>query len=343
VALFLDQSGASNVAFIDLGTIAANLGLLGLAGPGVLGGVPDPTVARVVFNESSVHSKVGDRLDNLVNKIPVPIVITGLPSDGTLPDGSSIAGNGLTFKDQVNGLSIVRVVYDTGQCFNNGIFAIGTDGTTRVPTPGPVVLYHELSHAFRFATGTQKPNEAQEEIAAETDENDMRTKVGVPLRKVDSHVAGCGFLGVPDPGGGELPVPTITTAQAQPATLQHTNQVTIQWRAARTYGFYQVIFSVDGERMPQVTIDSAGQSGSFATPSARAGVRFGFIVQGCVAGLLGFSHCSKFSGETVVVSVPNLRSIRKFLAQSGVDGRAGLRRFFRPNSVLSLRKLLAGP
>ncbi|HVB63412.1 MAG TPA: hypothetical protein VNE17_01690 [Nitrolancea sp.] len=58
-----------------------------------------------------------------------------------------------------------------------------------ISTPNPVILYHELSHAFRAATGTTQPND---EIPAETDENVMRSELGLCLRDVNNHDGGCG-------------------------------------------------------------------------------------------------------------------------------------------------------
>ena len=61
-----------------------------------------------------------------------------------------------------------------------------------------MTLYHELSHALRMATGgllgLASPGPgvcpaSPEEHAAETDENDMRTQLGVPLRDATDHCA----------------------------------------------------------------------------------------------------------------------------------------------------------
>src|SRR5206468_3724559 len=89
----------------------------------------------------------------------VPIVILPVLANFVLNDGRSIlAVGGTSLAPSNSGLrgaalnntTDCLVIYDTTQ--NNGAgycAARGTTATLNLQTPNPVILYHELSHAFR--------------------------------------------------------------------------------------------------------------------------------------------------------------------------------------------------
>ena len=139
------------------------------------------------------------RLDDLVNNgsytSPPDIVIFAVDGSFILADGTPItsAGGVTTPVGNVDNPTTadVAVIYDTSDC-NGSHYWVDKEGggTTSIPTP--VMLYHELSHAFHFVTGTTASTSAQEEVNAETDENVMRDQMGVPHRDVTSHNGGCG-------------------------------------------------------------------------------------------------------------------------------------------------------
>lgn len=212
-----------NIAFVNLGVAANGDTGLGL-GPQV-GNRQQVTYARTLPGVPPT------RLDNLVNTVfnpdygggPQVVNIIILPvlanftlNDGTLitnvggtalpPNNSGLAGAGL------NNTNDCLVIYDTTQNNGNGYCTAraGTGGTLDLQTPNPIILYHELSHAFRIVTNallalTAACNPSSpEENAAITDENDLRTQVanatGVPvvLRDPGIHCGGlCG--GSPPP------------------------------------------------------------------------------------------------------------------------------------------------
>jgi hypothetical protein len=192
LTLFINlATGLPDSAFADLFAICGQDGGLGEVNvPG------DNTVAQVTYAENNVGVPTADRLNLLINTdFGVPIIVTALHSDDPSPAGGTIAGDGVTGQPGGPGNPIF-VFYDAQQCDGNGIFVIAdSDGVTHIPSPAPIPLYHELSHALHFATGTVNPDSGLEEQAAEVDENDMRTEMGVPLRRVTDHTGGCG--GVP--------------------------------------------------------------------------------------------------------------------------------------------------
>jgi len=199
MALFLDEGGNSSTAFTDLYTISGNDGGLGTTSvPG------DPTITQVTYTRTST-SATAIRLDTLVNggtvapTVPAtpPIVITGLNAGIDPHSGVDLTGNGQSYVDSTSGTAVIRAVYDVSQCNGLGIQVFDT-GNNLIADPNAVILYHELSHCYHSAIGqipfpqTVCPGNTTDEPAAETDENVMRTELGVALRDPCNHNGQCG-------------------------------------------------------------------------------------------------------------------------------------------------------
>jgi hypothetical protein len=231
VTLFIqnDATGAGagnldpNQASFDLGVVANGDTGFGLAAQ--VGNRQQATYART---DPGVPPT---RLDALVNTNfnpdyglgagpqAVPIVILPTLANFTLNDGTSILNIGGTALPPSNsglpgaGLNTTTdclVIYDTSQ--NNGsgycVARGGTGGTLDLGISNAVLLYHELSHAFREVTNalnqltaTCDPS-SPEENAAIVDENDLRTQIanaaGTPpeLRDPGIHCGSGGPCGV---------------------------------------------------------------------------------------------------------------------------------------------------
>lgn len=207
-----------NLATVDLAIIAN--GDTGLGFNAAVGNRQQVTYARTDPGAPPV------RLDALVNTAftpdyglgagpqAVPIVILPVAANFFLNDGSSILTRGGTALPPSNsglggaGLNTTTdclVIYDTTQNQGNGYCTAraGTGGTLDLQTPNPVILFHELSHAFRIVNDTLlalgggcNPS-SPEENAAINDENQLRTQMaaaaGTPavLRDPGIH---CGAL-----------------------------------------------------------------------------------------------------------------------------------------------------
>jgi len=274
-------------------------------------------LSNVTFRANRV-SDISKQLDQLFGTTST-IVITGLTSDSLDPNDETrlIAGNGVTFETG----GVIHVAYDIGQCDGDGIFTITPNGS-RIPTPNPVILYHELAHALRFANDQHSNDETIEERAAETQENLMRHKLGLPQRDVNSHFGGCGIISPGGVGSANKPVPTVTCS-ASPKTLRLANHIEINWQANVEYDFYIVMFSEFGGPPTQVDIHSAGRSGSFRISPTSPGAAFSVQVDGCFSHIFD-SDCSGFSAPVRITATPNLRSLKEFCRLSGVDPAAGL-------------------
>jgi hypothetical protein len=205
VTLFIqnDATGAGagnldpNQAAVDLGIIANGDTGLGLAAQ--VGNRQQVTFART---DPGVPA---NRLDTLVNtnftvdyglgagQQAVPIVIVPALANFTLNDGTmitTVAGIALPPSNSglpgatLNTTTDCLAVYDTSQNSGAGycVARAGTSGTLDLGIPNAVLLYHELSHAFREVTNALNALTAgcnpssPEENAAIVDENDVRTQ-----------------------------------------------------------------------------------------------------------------------------------------------------------------------
>jgi hypothetical protein len=185
-----------NQAAVDL-TIIAN-GDTGLGLAAQVGNRQQVTYARTLAGAPPV------RLNDLVNTNFNPnygggpqnvnIIILPVLANFTLNDGTSIlAVAGVALPPNNSGLAGAALnntndclaIYDTTQGNGSGYCTAraGTGGTLDLQMPNPIILFHELSHAFRIATnallalsGTCNPS-SPEENAAITNENDLRTQI----------------------------------------------------------------------------------------------------------------------------------------------------------------------
>jgi hypothetical protein len=164
---------------------------------------PVGDLIQVTYGAQQTAGPCPTRIHDLVNTAfnvnpqHIDIIIVAVDGSFTLSDGTALTNfGGLTMPvgDAENPTASVLVVYDTSQDNGAGYCLKGkVSGNYDLQTPNAVILYHELSHAFRDATHTSLSTAATgctaspEEAAAETDENDLRTQLGIPLRDTTDH------------------------------------------------------------------------------------------------------------------------------------------------------------
>jgi len=217
VTMWIDVSGLSDIVIANLNNIGGDDG-----GIGTTNHPTDSTVFVVTYQQVSTVA-TANRLNTLVNTNTTPIVVTAL-NGGTDPySGLPLNGAAWAYQDNSPGFTVIRVVYDAGQCGGLGIAARDVLNNA-ITTPNSVVLYHELSHAFHFANGTFQPNGA-DEPPARADENVMRTQLGICLRDVNSNVITCGAgnaCGGSDggPGGSGISCFIVTASTGSPQSTE---------------------------------------------------------------------------------------------------------------------------
>lgn len=307
------------------------------AGEGVLDfntNVNDPFTSEITFGLTRL-SPISAQLDQLFH-VGVPIILTGLSSDSEDPTAPTnvIAGNGVTFEAG----GVIHVAYDVGQCRGTGIFTIGQDNRA-IPTPNAVILYHELAHALRFAQGKHSDSEAEEERAAEEQENQMRLKLGLPLRDVSNHFGGCGIISGGGGGGGDRPIPVVRCV-AVPKSWTVDNHIDVSWDGGANYDFYLLKFGPAGGNPPQGETDFGGSSGFFRFVPTVPGQTYSAQVDGCFSGVFD-SKCSGFSEPVRITASENLHSLLAFCKLSGIDPSQGVFNTFQQGPfAVSIRSIL---
>jgi Pretoxin HINT domain len=140
-------------------------------------------------------TKLYDLLEN--SNYPWPIAAIGVNSGYMLASGNSIAGSAVVYSsNHIDNplLGYVTIIYDVSLCGGHGIWAVqdGTGAGTSVPEAyvqqtTKDILYRCLSYTEQILNGTP-----QDDVAAETDQNVLRTLTMLPLRNVNTTDGGCG-------------------------------------------------------------------------------------------------------------------------------------------------------
>lgn len=234
----LGTGAVSNLnAGMDVGLIAG--GDAGNIGTAAVMGRAD--LEQVVYTTQTVMDPCPSRLFTLVNTNfgvnadNIDIIILACGEGFTLNDGSLVRDHGgvsLAVGETHNGVNFnpttsVVVLYDTTQNDGQGFCAKPEDSADfTLQTEESVILYHELSHAFRTATsssldGTEFDcaSASAEESAAEVDENDMRDQLvtagggtpGPSTRRDATNHCGAPCTGGAKPGTCCMIVATVGT------------------------------------------------------------------------------------------------------------------------------------
>jgi hypothetical protein len=266
----------SNGAFVDLVAIANETGI---------GLNPEASGRRQVTYTRALTGPPQMRLDTLVNTTFTPdygagpqnvdIVVVSLSGNLVLADGTiiSTSNNGTALAPTGSGragsasnpTANCLVLYDTAMTVC--VARAGTGGDLDLPMPGPVLLYHELSHAFRIVqdtllalTGICDPS-APEENAAIVDENDVRTQIagllGLPVALRDPGIH-CGQI-CPDPGNCCI-VATLASGSSKSSHVQRLREVRDRFlrRTEVGYAFFDQLHYDYYGFSPQVVTLMAG-------------------------------------------------------------------------------------
>lgn len=278
-------------AFVDLGIIAHGDSGLGLG--------PKTGHKQPVIYTQSQTGVPPTRLATLVNTAhtmdfgagptPVRIIILSVKenfsfSDGrmitrvsgrTLPPASStLAGHSLNVTEDL------LIVYDTtnnkgaGYCMPR----LGPPGPD-VQFPGPVILYHELSHAQRILTNTFAaltircdPSSPEERLAI-VDENVLRVQIGgsgAGLRDPGVH---CSKPCTAAPSNSCCIIASVTSGSASSEDVAALRAVRDGFlrRSEVGYAFFQTLFHDYYAFSPQIATILAGR------PGLRGAVHDGFV------------------------------------------------------------------
>jgi hypothetical protein len=124
----------------------------------------------------------------LVDKTDLTVIVRGEgPDYEYLPGKQLVVPAGITTPITVrDGKRFILIVYDVTGCLDvdgstKGYTVI--DGTGKsIDNPPEVILFHELVHAYRKATGTETANKELQVVADHPGENDYRAAHAMPAR-----------------------------------------------------------------------------------------------------------------------------------------------------------------
>lgn len=124
----------------------------------------------------------------LVDLPDLTVIVRGEgPGYEYMPGKQLVLPAGITTPISVrSGKNYILIVYDVTGCLDvdgkpKGYTVIGP-GDKQIDNPPDVILFHELVHAYRKATATEKVNKELQVVAEHPGENDYRTWRGLPLR-----------------------------------------------------------------------------------------------------------------------------------------------------------------
>lgn len=293
-----DTTGAGQSGGVDAQQAAIDLGIAtnGDTGLGLAAQIGDRQQVTYVRSDPGAPAiRIATLVNTNFNVNPQGVDIVILPVLGNffLNDGRSIltvggtslppSGSGLPGAT-LNNTNSCLVIYDTSQ--NNGagwcLARAGTNGTLDLPTPNPIILFHELSHAFRIVTNallattaTCNPS-SPEEAAAINDENLLRTQIaaaqGVPavLRDPGIH---CGGSCAPGTAPSCCIVATVTSGSPLSAEVAALRALRDGYLRPTEVGhaFFEALHRDYYMFSPQIATAAAGD------PRLRARILEGFV------------------------------------------------------------------
>ena len=139
-----------------------------------------------------------------------------------------------------------------------------------------------------------------------------------------------------------MPVPTFSSVQASPQTLDFPNRITITFDVPAC-NFMQVLWGLKGSQPVQEKIDVSGSGPvGFTAEPTQPGSIYSFSAQACMNMPLAPAKCSPWTVAVDVKAVRNCHSLLKFYLQSfygehGLPGQPPSK-----NSPVPVRWLLAG-
>jgi hypothetical protein len=121
------------------------------------------------------------------------------------------------------------------------------------------------------------------------------------------------------PSGTGLVPPKIVSVVPQPARVNQGNSITIAWSTPSTYQQFQIAPIWNGQALQQGTTTGNPAPESWTTQTA-PGQQYSFAVQGGVYdGAAGNYTWSAFGPRVNVTAAENLRSLRQYLQDSGIN------------------------
>jgi hypothetical protein len=157
------------------------------------------SVQQVYYSQRQVPVASANRLLALVQH-PKTVLIVGVGKDFVV-GGNAMSGHLGGFAQGATATDPATVWIDVTEHDGAGYTVLDTSGAT-IYLPRPVLLYHELAHAYHFMQGATAGSPAASQAQAIKDENEFRNQLGIPLRHPTNDQGG---VGAPSRGGTTFP------------------------------------------------------------------------------------------------------------------------------------------
>ncbi|MFD8006988.1 hypothetical protein [Streptomyces mirabilis] len=153
------------------------------------GGWPFPV--QISYDQKKLGVTSSNRLLSLVTSSK-SIAIIGVGSTWVLADGTPITtAGGVTLRE--TSIQPVRIILDVTDAGGQTYYVRDTK-MEPIPMTLPVLLYHELAHAYHVIRGDHPADEAAGEVLVHADENAFRSQLGLPLRHPTLHAGGVSLI-----------------------------------------------------------------------------------------------------------------------------------------------------
>jgi hypothetical protein len=217
MAIFIDTSQSTESAvFQALVEIAR-------CDPGLTGYPEEPRYVAVSYTPENPAVTSSSRLLQIVNSVESFIVI-GVTSGYVTSSGPII--DFAAFTDVAESSNQSNTIYiDVSDADGEHYLCLDSTGKT-IWAPLPVILYHELAHAYHYAIRGDAPQDlTDDQTLAIKDENAFRAQLGLPLR-YPLVSTGKALTGTPTRGGVTFPECKPPAKSASAADLFNGNCIT---------------------------------------------------------------------------------------------------------------------
>jgi hypothetical protein len=159
--------------------------------PGLTTFQASPFVLEVAYQQKEQAVASSSRLLALANGA-TNILIIGVNSTFVCPDGTVITANGggETFPGSLT--EPITIYLDVTDAAGQGYHVLNPMGQT-IPFPRPVLLYHELAHAYHMLQRDEPASQQAQQVQAIRDENVFRAQVYIELRNSTKDAGGPGL------------------------------------------------------------------------------------------------------------------------------------------------------
>jgi hypothetical protein len=162
----------------------------------------EPTLfaRQVAYSQKQQAVPSSTRILEIINS-PINVYISGMGYNDVIPGVGAISASAGLHRARSSPEVPISIWYDITDAAGQH-WTVKDKDSQNIHLPRPVLLYHELAHAWHDIQGDLPAVDHDAEVQAIADENVFRAQLGLSLRNSTSHRGG---VGIPDHGGLTFP------------------------------------------------------------------------------------------------------------------------------------------